>query len=174
MKKLLLHHCCVVCTPEVLKFFKKNFDEVTGLWFNPNIYPEEEFQKRLSALKNFSSQQNYTIIVSTDYSNEKWLAEVTKTGTEEPTRCEFCYLLRLKTTALEAKKLSIENFSTTLLSSPYQKHELVKKIGERIAKETGTNFIYNDFRQLFYNGKNEIRRIGLYIQRYCGCKFSVR
>ncbi|MFN3966856.1 MAG: epoxyqueuosine reductase QueH [Endomicrobiia bacterium] len=174
MKKILLHHCCVVCTPEVLKFFWKNFDEVTGLWFNPNIYPEHEFQKRLTALKIFSSQENHNLIIKTDYSNEKWLEEVTKIGIEEPKRCEFCYYLRLKTTATSAKIFSIEDFSTTLLASPYQKHELVKQIGEKVAKETGVNFIYNDFRPLFYNGKNEIRKRGLYTQKYCGCKFSVR
>jgi len=174
MKKLLLHHCCAVCTPEVLKFFRKNFNEVIGFWFNPNIYPEEEFQKRLSALKDFSSQENHKLIVNTDCSNKEWLEEVARIGTEEPKRCEFCYSLRLKKTAVEAKNQCIENFSTTLLSSPHQKHELVKEIGEKIAVETGVNFIYKDFRPFFYNGKNEIRRRGLYIQKYCGCKFSLR
>ena len=87
-------------------------------------------------------------------------------------RCAFCYKIRLIKTANFAKEQNFDGFTTTLLISPYQKHELIKEIGEKIGADLGINFFYSDFRPGFYEGKNEARNLGLYSQKYCGCIFS--
>jgi len=173
MKTLLLHHCCVVCTPKILEYFNNLFI-VTGFWFNPNIYPQTESNKRLDALKSFSIDFNYNLIVKDDYTYDIWLEEINKNKTiNKPDRCKICYTIRLTETAKKAKLLNIDSFSTTLLISPYQYHEIIKEIGDKIGKMMGIKFIYNDFRPEFYNSKNIIYNKKLYMQKYCGCKFSI-
>lgn len=87
-------------------------------------------------------------------------------------RCSYCYKIRLIKTANEALKQGFDGFTTTLLVSPHQKHELVKEIGEKIGKDLGIQFIYRDFRPGFYEGKDEAKKLDLYSQKYCGCIFS--
>ena len=87
-------------------------------------------------------------------------------------RCGYCYYCRLNEVAKEAKKLGYEYFSTTLLISPYQNHELIKKTGEELAKKYGIKFYYEDFRPYFREGQSKARELGLYMQKYCGCVFS--
>ena len=171
---ILLHHCCVVCSPKVLEYFQKNFPSVVGFWFNPNIYPEDEFARRQNALESYARLLNYRIIYGPEYPLTRWLTEVEKYGTAEPERCRFCYELRLRMTAEAAKENGFKYFSTTLLSSPYQKHELVKEIAESVARTSGREFVYYDFRSQFYTGRNEIAKLGLYRQKYCGCQFSYK
>lgn len=163
----MLHHCCVVCTPEVYKCLSQNFN-VTGFWFNPNIFPQEERDKRLDALVTYSKEKEFELLIEKDCPSVRWPDE------NEPARCEFCYTLRLSKCAEQAKKLDIKYFSTTLLSSPHQKHELIKNIGQKIGEEMNVEFVYNDFRSMFYRGKDEIWKRKLYMQKYCGCQFSTK
>ena len=89
------------------------------------------------------------------------------------TRCQdYCYPVRLEQTAKYAKENGYEAFSTTLLVSPYQKHEELKNIGEQIAKKYGLQFLYRDFRTGFREGQAKARELGMYMQKYCGCIFS--
>lgn len=170
--RILLHHCCVVCTPKVLGYFQKEFKEVEGFWFNPNIHPGEELKKRHEALKTFSMERKYRLLEKNDYPEDLWSKSVGN-NSEEPERCKICYSIRMKITAQEAKKMNIRYFSTTLLSSPHQKHDLVKTAGIQAAEEEGLNFVYKDFRLDFYEGKNEIWSKKLYMQKYCGCFYSI-
>ena len=170
--EILLHHCCVVCTPEVLKYFKQKFDKVISLWFNPNIYPQEEFNKRLEALKIFTEQERQFVIIKTNF-NSALFDEIKDSCYDEFKRCSFCYTFRLKELAKEAKNNNIKYFSTTLLASPYQKHDIIKKIGEDISSEYKIEFVYKDFRPDYYTGKSEIFNRKLYMQKYCGCIFSL-
>jgi predicted adenine nucleotide alpha hydrolase (AANH) superfamily ATPase len=87
-------------------------------------------------------------------------------------RCTFCYRLRLEKTAALAKEQGFDAFSTTLLISPYQNHELLKSTAVEVAQSIGTEFLYRDFRPHFREGQGEARRLGLYRQKYCGCIFS--
>lgn len=164
-KKIVLHHCCVECTPKVLEFLSKNF-EVVSVWYNPNIHPREEQVKRLEALKNFLKNN---LIVNDEYIEpENWKKMISLYNK----RCEFCYEIRLKKIADICISNDIDIFTTTLLVSPYQRHELIREIGEKIAKENGLNFFYQDFRQYFYDGKKIVKNLKLYIQKYCGCIIS--
>ena len=88
-------------------------------------------------------------------------------------RCKnYCYKVRLEETAKYAKENGFDSFSTTLLISPYQQHDLLKSMGEEIAKKYDLEFLYRDFRPGFREGQNEARNLGLYMQKYCGCVFS--
>ena len=88
-------------------------------------------------------------------------------------RCvKYCYRVRLEQTAKYAKENGYDTFSTTLLISPYQNHEALKKIGEEMAEKYGLTFLYRDFRSGFKEGQTEARELGLYMQKYCGCVFS--
>ena len=169
---ILLHHCCVVCTPKALEFLRKEFGKaVSGLWYNPNIMPEEEHSRRLNALKEYAAQEKHALLV--DESIESgWVESAKKEEAEGRPRCAFCYYVRMKRTAQTAVKNGIPRFTTTLLSSPHQKHELVIEAGKRAASESGAEFYYRDFRPQFYEGKNEIYKRKLYMQKYCGCPAS--
>ncbi|OGS21298.1 MAG: hypothetical protein A2252_08520 [Elusimicrobia bacterium RIFOXYA2_FULL_39_19] len=172
-KNVLLHHCCAVCSPKVIEELRKAFAEVTGFWYNPNIFPADEQLKRKNALLEYSKQINYTIIEKPEETADFFDLALGK-DIEEPLRCRICYQIRLKETALEAKRKHIQSFSTTLLSSPYQKHEIIKSCGESIAAELNIKFYYKDFRPAFYKGKQEIYERKLYMQKYCGCRYSIK
>lgn len=164
-KKILLHHCCVECTPKVFELLSRDF-EVISVWYNPNIHPKEEQIKRLEALKSFL--KNNLVVIDDYIEPENW-RKIVPFSSE---RCGFCYELRLKKSAEVSISHNIEVFTTTLLVSPYQKHNLIKEIGERVAKDYGLNFFYQDFTPYFYDGKKIVKDLKLYIQRYCGCILS--
>ena len=100
-----------------------------------------------------------------------WLNDAVKC---DKGRCYYCYLKRLEKTVEVAKQNDIKNFSTTLLSSPYQKHDVIKQISEDLAYKNNLNFVYVDPRKIHYDGVHKIKKLGLYSQRYCGCKLSIR
>ncbi len=87
-------------------------------------------------------------------------------------RCQYCYSVRLEATAQEAKEKKFDQFSTTLLQSTHQDHALIKETGERIGKEAGIPFYYEDFRQGWRKGLEVSKSFGLYRQEYCGCIYS--
>jgi len=177
MENLLLHTCCAPCSASAIKLLSKDY-KITSFWFNPNIYPQKEYSLRKDAWQDYCKSINIdTEEVTADWlSDEKsyddlWLEKALKC---ENGRCYYCYKTRLEQTVKTAKKLSIKNFSTTLLSSPYQKHEIIKEIAVRLAVENNLNFVYVDPRSFFYEGVNSVRKSGFYSQKYCGCKLSVR
>jgi len=169
MEKLLLHHCCAPCTPNVLEFLGKEY-QVLSFWFNPNIQPADEHDKRKESLKSYLKSLGRELIANPDFTKDDRISKVRNEGSE---RCRLCYHLRLSKTAEHAKKNNIKFYSSTLLSSPHQKHEEVKVIAEQIAKAEGLNFLYKDFRPFYYEGKNRIKEMGLYSQKYCGCMPSL-
>ncbi len=170
MEKLLLHHCCAPCSPQVLETLSKEYD-VVSFWFNPNIQPIDEHNKRKDALSAFLKALGRNFFSGPDSlkDNSIWSGEKLP-----PESCRLCYYVRLSQTAEEAKKSGIKNISTTLLSSPHQKHEDVKFFGEQAAKLNKINFVYRDFRPFYYEGKKKIKDLGLYSQRYCGCLPSLK
>lgn len=167
--KMLLHMCCGPCTTSSQKKFKNLGYELTGYFFNPNIHPYKEFQKRLETLQGYCKDEDIPLISDTRYLLEDFISGVVNW---EGVRCDFCYFMRLKETAKKAKGLHIPNFSSTLLISPYQKHDSIKKTGEEVAKKYGVNFVYTDLRPLYKESVEISRRKGLYRQPYCGCVFS--
>lgn len=142
---------------------------VTGYWYNPNIHPYTEYQSRLAALKGYSESISIPMIYNDFYGLRLFLKRIE--GNID-NRCGICYEERLTAVAKEAKKDGFDAFSTTLLISPYQQHEKIKIIGERIGNEIGIRFYYVDFRDFFREGQRIARSLPLYMQKYCGCIFS--
>jgi predicted adenine nucleotide alpha hydrolase (AANH) superfamily ATPase len=147
----------------------ENDFEISFYWHNPNIYDKEEYAKRKEAAKQYAEKLGISFFEEEDfvYDYEKWL----EAGGED---CSFCYRIRLSKAAEFAENNGFEVFTTSLLSSPYQKHDLVALTGRECAQGRNTSFLYMDFRPEFYEGKNLLRREGYYIQKYCGCAKSYK
>lgn len=169
MKKLLLHICCGPCATPVVPDLTLRF-EVSGFYYNPNIYPENEFDMRLSSAKKVADFNGIKLTVPKQ-SREDYLYFMGETRTK-PDRCLLCYKQRLSKTAQFAKENGFKYFSTTLLLSPFQYHDDIRKIGENVAKEYGVDFFYHDYRPLYRQSREMAKEMDLYLQKYCGCKHS--
>ena len=167
--KILLHICCANCAIYPLERMKEKGNEAVGYFFNPNIHPYQEYQKRLDALKKYSESSGLKVIYRDEYLLEEFLKSVSSRVEE---RCQYCYSLRLEATAREAKDRAFDQFSTTLLQSTHQNHAKIKETGERIAQEVGIPFYYEDFRHGWKRGVEVSKAMGLYRQQYCGCIYS--
>jgi predicted adenine nucleotide alpha hydrolase (AANH) superfamily ATPase len=143
--------------------------EVTSLWFNPNIHPYTEYRSRYESLVKLTELENIPLISIKDYDIVKFTRSVY--GIEDK-RCRYCYESRMEIVAKTAKENGFDAFCTTLLVSPYQKHELLKEVCEEMAKKYEIDFYYRDFREGFREGQAIARDIGLYMQKYCGCIYS--
>jgi predicted adenine nucleotide alpha hydrolase (AANH) superfamily ATPase len=166
--KLLLHMCCGPCAVYPVSVLQNEDIYLEGLFFNPNIHPMEEFIKRKENVEIFSKINKIPMIFSNQYQESDWL---NFSGTNDQ-RCNMCYTLRLKKTACLAKERGFDAFTTTLLVSPYQKHQLIKELGEKFAKMYGVDFFYRDFRTGFRQGQQKAKELGLYRQKFCGCIIS--
>ena len=167
--KILLHICCANCAIYPLERIGEKGEEVVGYFFNPNIHPYQEYQKRLDALRQYSEKVGLEVIYRDEYLLEEFLKNVSHRINE---RCRFCYSIRLEATAREAKDQGFDGFSTTLLQSTHQNHSQIKETGERMAQEVGIPFYYEDFRQGWRRGLEVSKSLGLYRQQYCGCIYS--
>lgn len=167
--KLLLHMCCGPCsTYPIQELLKENF-EIQGFYYNPNIHPIEEHTRRKENVAKLSSITNIPVTYDDDFRQEEW--EGMKDIGEA--RCHRCYSLRLEKAAKYAAENGFQAFTTTLLVSPYQKHELIKELGDYYAKKYGVEFAYRDFRPGFRQGQQMARDMELYRQKYCGCILSL-
>lgn len=175
--KLLLHICCGPCVCYPHSLLSKEGIDIVGLWYNPNIHPFREYQERMMAAGYFANAMNLEMIWRDFYSPEYWLKETYqewKDGDKANLRCYQCWRIRLEETASVARDEGMDAFSTTLLYSKYQAHEMVKEIGNRLQDEYNVEFFYRDFRNGWSEGINISKGMGLYRQQYCGCIFSER
>jgi hypothetical protein len=177
MQKILLHTCCAPCSASTISLLQEQYD-IVSFWYNPNIYPLQEYELRKKAWQEYMqflkiriTEKNAQWLSNDELYESVWLDKAVRC---DKGRCYFCYEKRLEETSVRAKELGISNFSTTLLASPYQKHEEIKQIAQNIAELNGLNFVYIDPRKIFYTGVNQIKKMGLYSQKYCGCKLSIR
>lgn len=169
--KILLHACCGPCSIYPTLRLEEQGKELSILYFNPNIHPYKEFKKRLNTLREFTQLKHYPLIVMKDYP----LEECIKGMLSEPVvRCAFCYRIRLEETAKYAKENNYDAFTTTLLVSLHQKHELIKKIAYEMAEKYDIPFYYEDYRKGFEKGEKISKELEMYRQNYCGCIFSER
>lgn len=166
--KILMHMCCAPCAVYPSKKLISDGIELSGLFFNPNIHPLEEYQKRRSTIVEFSSKTCIPIEIIDGFMQSEWERF---TGTQQE-RCDMCYSIRLQVAAKYALSSGFDAFTTSLLVSPYQQHDLIKDIGEKIAFKIGIPFYYEDFRTGYRQGQNQARELGLYRQKYCGCIIS--
>lgn len=169
--RLLLHTCCAPCLIYPLERLKQNGFEVKGFFYNPNIHPYIEYNNRKQAIMDFIKDDTFDIIYP-EYNPQDYFRAV-NLKEEKPERCSLCWSLRLKRTAKFAKENGFNYFSTTLLVSPYQNQEFLKRIGSDIAKEEDIDFYYEDFRPGFRKAHDEAKAKGIYCQRYCGCIYSM-
>jgi hypothetical protein len=142
--------------------------DLTGYFYNPNIYPEEEFARRAEALRRYDGITGSRSIIIDEY-DAGILSEFAGNNEE---RCRDCFIERLGSAAKYAKRNGFDAFSTTLLISPYQKHELIRSVGEEGSERYGVDFYYRDMRPFYRESVNVSRAMGLYRQKYCGCNFS--
>ena len=143
--------------------------DVMGFFYRHNIHPYSECLKRQETLESYARQIDMRLIIQEGYDLEGFIQNVVY---REKDRCTYCYHDRLRTTALMAKRGKFDYFSSTLLYSKFQKHDMIKSIGEAIAKSTGVPFFYEDFRSGWQEGIDTSKNLGLYRQQYCGCIYS--
>ena len=177
--RVLLHSCCGPCSSSVLEYITQYFD-VTLLWYNPNLYPKEEFDRRFKTQVELIEKMGLADKV--DILAEPWKSEDyyrrVKGLENEPEggkRCVECFRLRLLETARLAKHYGYDYFCTTLTLSRHKDAVLINTIGEEIAKAVGVSWLPSDFKKR--NGENRSielsEQYGLYRQLYCGCEFSL-
>ena len=168
--KLLMHTCCAPCSVYCIDSLRKEGIEPTLFWYNPNIHPYIEYKTRRDCLISYAKQVEAQLIIDEEYGLDEFCRNVVS---DLKNRCvNYCYRKRLTETVRYAAKHGYDAFTTTLLVSPYQKHDELKAVCEDLAKLSGVEFVYRDFREGFRDGQNKARELGLYMQKYCGCIFS--
>ncbi|MBU1034435.1 epoxyqueuosine reductase QueH [Patescibacteria group bacterium] len=174
--RLLLHACCGVCNSYVPELLLPNFD-VTVYYENSNIYPSEEFDRRLEAAKTMAESFGIPFIQA-PYKPEEWLAGTKglENAPEKGARCSYCVAFRLAKTLDFAKQMDFEWVATTLSVSRRKNAQMINDIGERLSVNYGINFLGRDWKK---NGGENIsqeraKKAGIYRQNYCGCIFSYK
>ena len=175
--KLLLHSCCGPCSSAVLERLAEHF-EVTVLYYNPNIEPEEEYRHRLSEQERLLSLLPDRIpLLKCAYDHEAFNAFAPQMADEPEggARCLACFALRLNYTAAQAKKHGFEYFTTTLSVSPHKNADNVNRIGAEAGEKTGVKYLFADFKKRngYLRSLELSREYELYRQNYCGCKYSM-
>ncbi len=167
--KVLLHICCAPCAIFSVKTLRMKGFDIMGFFYKNNIHPYMECVKRQKTLQSYAATIELNIIYQEGYDLEGFIQNVVF---RESDRCSFCYSERLKSTALIAKRGKFDYFTTTLLYSKFQNHEIIKSMGEETGKSVGIQFYYQDFRTGWKEGVELSKHLGLYRQQYCGCIYS--
>lgn len=177
---LLVHSCCAPCSSYVLEYLNEFFD-ISVLYYNPNISPKEEYEKRKAEQIRLIKEKIWTNpvkFIDCDHENDLFekMAEPLKDEPEGGKRCEGCFYLRLDKTAKIAKEKNFDYFVTTLSISPLKNAQILNKIGEKLAEKYLVKYLPSDFKKKEgYKRSIELsKEYNLYRQDYCGCKYSVR
>lgn len=185
--KLLLHACCAPCSSYVLEFLASFFD-ITILYYNPNIFPQEEYKRRLEELKKFlpvffPAKKNSVKLVEDCYIPQEFYNAIKikenpelSTEPEKGERCRRCYEFRLKRAFDFAQKNDFDYFCTTLSISPFKDSEKINQIGRELSEygNKKTKWLFSDFKKKggFLRSLELSKEFSLYRQQYCGCIFS--
>lgn len=175
--KLLLHVCCAPCSSYVLTYLCDYFD-ITILYYNPNISPYEEYEKRLNEAKRLIKELNKENIhiMECDYDNEKFeeIAKGLEDAPEGGIRCRKCYKLRIEEAAKFAKENNFDYFTTTLTISPLKNSQVLNQIGKELEEKYNIKYLYSDFKKKEGYKTSIIlsKKYNLYRQNYCGCIYS--
>ena len=177
--KLLLHSCCAPCSSYVLEYLSQYF-EITVFYYNPNIYPESEYTKRIWEQQKLIDElpaKHPISFMAGPYDKERFyeMASGLEHVKEGGARCMKCYELRLREAAKIAKNAGFDYFTTTLSISPLKTAERLNEIGQRLGEEYEVEYLLSDFKKKNgYKRSIELSKIyGLYRQDYCGCEFSM-
>lgn len=172
-QKILVHCCCAVCAGHPIEKLKQMGFEPILYFYNPNIYPLEEYQRRLAELKKFKNTQ--IIIEDNDFDNWQKVTEGLENEPEKGKRCDACFKLRLEKTAKTAKELGIKHFTTTLSVSPHKNFAKIFEIANSHAQKFDVKFMNIDFKKEegFLKTTKIADEMGFYRQNYCGCLYSM-
>lgn len=175
--KVLLHCCCGICSGHPITYLKDLGYEPIAFFFNPNIQPESEYQKRLEAQKKICKELDCELIVD-DYLPELY-NEVTIGYENEPEkgkRCQRCFELRLLRTIQKAQDLGIEKYTTTITVSPHKDFDTITKIGKNLSNHFKIDYLELDFKKQdgFLKTNKIAKELNLYRQNYCGCVYSIK
>ena len=166
---ILLHICCGNCAIYPVKQLREQSHQLTGYFFNHNIHPFQEYQRRLETTREYATKVELPLLIDDQYLLEDFLANVAANPEQ---RCSYCYKSRLTKTAQKASEAGFEAFSTTLLYSRCQQQETIIDFGHELANEYGLKFIDDDFRPGWNEGIRISKEMNLYRQQYCGCIYS--
>ena len=170
-QRLLLHICCAPCATYTVDRLRQLAFDVTGYWYNPNVHPFGEHERRREALVGYAGQNNLPMVWEAGYEIVDFLRAIQ--GQERfRVRCRICYQMRLERAAQTAAHGGYDAFTTTLLISPYQDQEAIKAIGEQAAARHGIGFFFENLRRGWAERGRLTREHDLYSQRYCGCVYS--
>jgi hypothetical protein len=170
-ERVLLHICCAPCSTYTVRHLRALGGQVTGYWYNPNVHPFSEHERRREALVGYATEGAFPVIWDPGYDLRAYMRAVA--GHEaRAERCALCYRLRLQRAAHIAAQEGMPFFTTTLLISPYQDQVLIKAAGDEAAAANGVRFAFENLRRGFAEHHHLAREHGLYQQRYCGCLFS--
>lgn len=175
--KIILHSCCAICSGYPASYLKDAGYDVCVYFYNPNIYPAEEYQKRLEAEKILCRHLNVELIEGEfDTENFYSCAKGLENEPEKGRRCVECFKLRLEKTARLCAEHGIENFTTSIVISPHKNFQLLSSLGKEIAEKYHLNYLAIDFKKKdgFLKTNKLSKELNLYRQNYCGCKFSLR
>lgn len=166
---ILIHLCCAPCGNAPIRQLRQEGHKVSAFWYNPNIHPFTEYRSRKNSVIDYTTKENIPLFMDDEYGLRSFVQEV---ADHIPSRCPYCYRVRLEKTAQQAKEEHFDGFTASLLISPYQNHEMLKAIGEEMSEKYDTPFLYYDFRPLFRESQDYARSEDFYMQKYCGCIFS--
>jgi predicted adenine nucleotide alpha hydrolase (AANH) superfamily ATPase len=170
-RRILLHVCCAPCATYTAKRLRELAFEVTGLWYNPNIHPFSEHERRRETLAQYAQQIDLPVIWEPGYEIVSFMRAIH--GREQfGTRCRICYHMRLERAAQVAARDGFDAFTTTLLISPYQDQDAIRALGEQAAAQHGVEFFFENFRRGWAEHHQMVHEHDLYSQRYCGCVYS--
>lgn len=176
---LLLQCCCAPCSSAVLERLKEHFN-LKLYFYNPNIYPEAEYKKRLLQFDKLLADTKYPNGIETvtaRYNQEEFFDFVKGFEAEKEggARCTKCFVLRLEETARKAKEIGAHYFCTTLSVSPHKNAELLNQIGVKAGEKYGVKYLQSDFKKKegYKRSTDLSKELELYRQNYCGCKFSI-
>lgn len=175
-ERVLLHICCAGCGAFVSQLLAKDFD-VTLFYYNPNISPEDEYQKRVESVQKVAEKFGLDLIVE-KYDHDVWLNKIKgrESDPEKGGRCLICYRDRLQKTAEMASKNEFDYFTSTLTVSPHKLAKEILAIGNELADKYSVKFLAQDFKKQDGFKKSLIlsKELEIYRQNYCGCEFSRR
>ncbi|MDP2857760.1 MAG: epoxyqueuosine reductase QueH [Bacillota bacterium] len=170
---VLLHICCGPCSIIPVERLSEQGHKLTGFFYNPNIHPYREWRLRAGTLESFAGGRHLDVVFDQEYDLEGFLQKTLPLSRSRE-RCRHCYRMRLERSARFAAKMHADAFTSTLLVSPNQQHDVIREEAEALSSLYGVAFLYQDFRPGFRAGMAEAKALGLYTQTYCGCIFSER
>jgi len=169
-KKIFLHICCAPCSIEVIESLVEDGYEIFGYFYNPNIHPFDEYKKRRDSVIKYLEKLGIKYEIA-DYDVHEYFDKIgdIQKGKE---RCTLCYDLRMERSAIRAKELGYETFTSTLLFNPHKDFEFIAKVGKKNAKKYGLNFHFPSLAHDYWGNKAKAKELEMYFQKYCGCVFS--